>query len=90
MEVLDVKRLVPRLLLLSPSTIKPECPFDPKLQCTVRYEGPEYAPIEIPRTRFLLVRRPGKFWLSHPERCRLAVLISALRGLTEFHLDYDE
>jgi len=54
-EVLDVKRLVPRLLLLSPITIKPECPSDPKLQCTVRHEGPEYTPIEIPHLRFLLV-----------------------------------
>jgi hypothetical protein len=33
---IGVKRLVPRLLLLSPNTIKPECPFEPKLQCTVR------------------------------------------------------
>src|SRR5579864_6422032 len=72
-EVLDVKRLVPRLLLLSPSTIKPERPFDPKLQCTVRHEGPEYTPIEIPHARFLLVRRPGKFWLPYPERCRESV-----------------
>jgi hypothetical protein len=68
-EVFYVKRLVPRLLLLSPSTIKPERPFDPKLQCTVRHEGPEYTPIEIPHTRSLLVRRPGKLWLPYPELC---------------------
>jgi hypothetical protein len=54
-EILDVKRLLPRLLLLNPSTIKPKDSFDPKLQCPVRHQGPEHTPIEIPHLRFLLV-----------------------------------
>jgi len=53
-EVLDVKRLVTRLLL-SPSTMKPQRPYDPKLQCSVRHQGPENTPIEIPHLRFFLV-----------------------------------
>jgi len=53
-EVLDVKRLVTRLLL-SPSTMKPQRPYDPKFQCSVRHQGPENTPIEIPHLRFFLV-----------------------------------
>jgi hypothetical protein len=53
MPYLAVKRRMPRLL--NTSTIKPKCPFDPKLQSPVRHDGPEHTPIEIPHLRFLLV-----------------------------------